>query len=285
MIREQLLETLSPLVLGANLSGTISAAAGGVAVVGAGGSDFVNELSPGDIISVIDNTGKRIYKTVDNIGGAAALNVCDNFTNAVAAGSNYQKPVISSPYFFASDATATQYPNKVPVYMPPPHPTNANVGKMLPPNALRAAIPTYWISQNEGILIKSVYLRLPYQYTMADGPISISFFYYDERGLSNARITNLGNNGAIFAQVENIEIPVNTYVPPWTLAVNNNVRWGIAAFIEGATDSQDDYGSMLQPNMQGGPYVSIVDAPAALAGELLTLAVGMRITHGYALTT
>lgn len=273
---EALVETLAPPVLGANLTGTISAAAAGVAVVGVG-TLFVAEVAVGDVISAIDANGERIYKTVITVTDDLNIVVFDNFVAAVAALSAVKNVTIHSPYFMGND-TRAEYPNKIPIYMP------ALTNYLRAPIPVRLTTPVYWIDESEGITVKTVYIRMPYQYTLADNPIDLSFFYTDETGVVNTLIPELGVNGEIFTQIENTEIPINQFVPPYAVAIANANRWSIYAAIQGAATSQATYAALTEANQQGGPYVSNINAPVELNGDLLSIAIGMRFTHGIALT-
>ena len=274
--KEALLETLAPFSRSANLTGTITCAAGANNIVGVG-TLFTTELAVGDIVTMVDTTGKLIYKTILAIANDLLCTTVDNFVTAVAALSVLQTATVSSPYIFTSDDAAPLYPDKVPIY------GGTTLFPLMAPNPIRLAVAPQWFDNSEGIEVKSVYMRLPYQHTMADGPIDISFFQIDEVGAVNTIISEIGVAGELFMQMENIEIPINKYVPPYAVAIANGVRWGISVVVQGSALTQNTYGAQSVNNRQGGPYLSQVNAPAALADELLCVCIGMRLTHGIAI--
>ena len=276
--KEALLETLAPFTLSANLTGTITCAAGANNVVGVG-TLFTTELAVGGILTTTDTSGKLIYKTVLAIANDLLCTTVDNFVTAVAALSNLQVATTTSPYIYTSDDAAPLYPNKVPIY------GGTTQFELYEPWQTRLGAANRWIDNSEGIEIKSIYMRLPYQHTMADGPIAISIFQYDEVGAVHTAIQEIGVSGVLFTQIENAEIPINKFIPPYAVAIANGVNWSMEIVVQGSPLTQNDYAAMALNAKQGAPYISTVNVPTALNDELLPIVFGVRFTHGIGLSS
>jgi len=129
------------------------------------------------------------------------------------------------------------------------------------------------ISANEGILVKSVYMRLPYQFTLGSNGASMQLFNrLAAVGGPGVVVTTLGENGLIKLPIENTEIPVNAYIPP--LGIN----WQLISVINGLV--KPETGALPSPAVSGAlAHVSMINVPASLNYQYLPVIVGMRIVH------
>jgi hypothetical protein len=235
-------------------SGTLSTTSGSDAVSGAG-TAFLTEAPAGTILvltyqvaSVADNTNLTLEE--DALSAATGVSF-----RAIAAANQ------TTGFFRADNAV----PKKPVVEI-----TVAN-------SRLANSIGQSQISVDEGVLIKSIYVRLPYQYPMADTPMALTFFYLSNSGANLGGITAFGGNTVLIPN-ENIEIPIDAYVPPPT---NSDTTWQIAAQIQNAVP---DAGSGVSSDHWGTTQISQVDGPDMLNGLYLPIYVGIRMLHGIALT-
>lgn len=135
------------------------------------------------------------------------------------------------------------------------------------------SVPQTKINANEGILLKTLYLRFPYQYTMSGDPIKILFMYYTAGNVFYQNVQTVGENGrGIFIPVENVEIPVNAFIPP---PPGLKANWQLVGTIEQGVLNTGV--SVLGTN--GIASVSNVSAPDVLNGQILPVTLGVRIFH------
>jgi len=244
-------------------TGSTSLITTAVGSVNAQATNYGN-LTIGDLIQYIDDAGAVRY------GEVAALPGAPNFTLETAAlsvssgGAGNIISIESSPscYYFESNNA------------------NLKAGLVTIDSAdalLSAPTAKDTISANEGILIKSVYLRLPYQYTLADGQIFVNFRYYDSSGVFISNIATVGEEGDFYIPRENYEIPVNSYLPPPT----PNQAWRLHCRIQGTVGNT---GVAVQDRNYGA-LISCVNAPNSLNGVIMPVTMGVRIVHAATVLT
>jgi len=135
------------------------------------------------------------------------------------------------------------------------------------------------ISANEGVLLKTAYIRLPYQYTMGSAPFMVGFYYVDSAGALIGRIPNIGETSLIHIPRENTEVEINAYIPPPLLSSFGTAgAWSIAATIETCVGPDLDDDDPSEPSNLL-PYVSMVNSPDVLNGQQMQVSVGARILH------
>lgn len=216
-------------------------------------------LTVGDLIRYLDDAGVLRYGQIAALPGAPNVTL---ETAAQAATTAKTMSLQSTPTtrFFESNNAVTKVGlvNVAAAQM-----------EMRAPNGLRT------FNQHEGFTIKSVYVRLPYQYTFADGQVDIEFQYFSTAGAFIANVQTVGELGAIYVQVENIEIPVNGFVPALALPFAANQNYRIHAFMQ---SSIANIGVDATADQQS-PTISCLDAPAALNGAIIPITIGMRIEH------
>lgn len=212
-------------------------------------------LSAGDLIAYLDDAG------IQRFGQIAALPGAPNVTLETAAIAAATAKAVrigndQTSYFF--EANNAQLKSDI-VTIP-----SANA-LLSAPNAKSL------FSKNEGFDLKTVYLRLPYQYTLADGAYVVSFKYYTAAGAFIANVQTVGELGAIYLSRENTEIEVNAFVPPAPGAVDYKIHGILSQGVAniGASEQLDS----------GLFSISNVDAPDVLNGSILQVKLGMRIQH------
>ena len=276
MTKEALLETQAAPSIGANLTGTLNALAVGTnAIVGAG-TNFDPEITVGDIISFLDTAGTRRYYTIATRTDDTNLVTSQAITTVSGAGINFQVASMNSPYIIGGDVNAVN-PNQLPIY------GNANFNLMAA-NPLNAALATVeqWIDENEGVKLNSMYMRLPYQYTMSSSQIMYQLVYRDRTGASFVAVPEVGITGGFNITIENQEMPMdNIYIPPYSVAIANENRYGFRTTVPGSRTNQTDIGPAI---IGSEPTISAVNAPSALDGELMPIVFGLKFRHGIAIT-
>lgn len=134
------------------------------------------------------------------------------------------------------------------------------------------------IDSNEGCLVKSIYVRLPYQFTTADSWLNISV----ETKITGAAgaptgVTQIGENGYIQVPVENIEIPLNAYIPPSGVA---GQTWEIYFNVNNGIPTKPTAIEYPQQRPLRYSSISTVDMPAVLTYTFQPVIIGARIIHG-----
>lgn len=129
-----------------------------------------------------------------------------------------------------------------------------------------------WFRPDEGVLIKSVYIRMPYQFTLADSSLFINL-YGNVNPSTTYNFPEVGEPGSsgIPCSIENSEIEINTFIAPPPAAVAGNLKWQI-------------FGAISVTFTGIAPAVSMVGAPTALNAATLPIYVGIKIVHAFALT-
>lgn len=270
MAIETLLETNAQLRIDGSFTptGTINAAVAGANALVGTGTNF-NGLTVGDVLEIIDaTTGRPIYVTLQTITDALNVVIVGTLVRDIAVGSTWHKLSISSPYFVVDDpATAAAFPTKFRIY---------NGGVSIPLKN-QASTTNVFINQHEGVLVKSIYVRMPYQFTLADTYLAVRFRYSDQSlPLVFVNMVDLGISGVVAVPLENVEVPVNKYVRPYQVVSAGTTNWNFNIQIFNA--SADQRSAIL--NEEDVPYVSEINTPASLDREFLPIVVGIRIVHG-----
>ena len=272
---ESLIETDIPSGM-TNGVGTISLVpgdlgVGGLIVTGAGTS-FLTALANSDVIYTQDDLGNDLYLVVNAILSDTDIRVFNNASVAVTGASFTILPTATmGTYFFLGDNTK----KSVPVYSP-----NAFALKLVSRNAAGSIGSASLFSINEGVLLKSFYLRLPYQYTLPSSTMYLAFYYETIVGgfPVHTPIPSIGEGiktflGSEFPNLlpvinENIEIEMNAYIPPlnapWSIAVKLITTNPLTTF----RDIDKEYAAVSQ-----------IDAPDILNGVMLPVHIGARIQH------
>lgn len=250
---------------GTNRTGTITTAVASTALVGVG-TTFTTTLTAGDVISYVDDAGVLRNMTI--------LSVTDN-TNAVlatgapsvAGGVVFQIVTRRTPSFIVDDPNSEGLPrNRIYKTATNAEMTSDDQG-------------TEHFSFNNGILIKSMYLRLPYQFTLGDNRVVVEFESLTLNGNVTQALTELGSFGEIHVPIENIEVPLNSYIPVPDDAVDNSDVWSIRANVKNVVGS--DINAAVSDHGEGDAVVSNINVPSILTGQLLPIIIGLRVVHAY----
>ena len=260
---ESILET-APFGIVVEAGELATAAIGNVTI---GVTDRTNWLA-GDVIIFIDDNGIQQHHTIESVD--AILDEVDVYQapRAVASGgaANLMYKVTTNSCLFQSDTT---YPNNT-IYRG----DGANPQLLSDPTGLSL------ISVNEGILIKSVYIRLPYQFTFAETNFEVRFATRDPATpTAFARVPSIGEAGIINIPLENNEIPINAYVSPDANAVGTGLPWSLYAYINNAKGQPIDGVRLTPPNAAINAMVSSVNVPASVEFRYLPVIIGVRILH------
>jgi len=236
------------------------------------GAVWTGAAEAGDFVSWIGDDGSMQSGVVASVTDANNLELTHE---AQVAASNTALNTV----FVAGDNTpplfqAVESWNKVPI--------RQAVSKILQTTAGHKNI-----SKNEGILIKSVYVRLPYQFTFADTFIDVAFTTRQTTTPGDTVISQIGEgDGVLRLPVENVEIPVNVYVPPNADAGSNDDTWNLQADVNsGYTGSPPSDTSPPIPSAER-VTISTVNMPNVLETQILPVIIGVRVLHAAtALTT
>ncbi len=215
----------------------------------------------GDFISLVDGGGiRRVYRVqtiTDNLNVVLAT-----VALSVAAGVTYSQStfagIASSPdYFVGNNALQKAFIIQ---------------GTARAMATINTSIEKTLINADEGILIESIYIRMPYQYTLADTPLVVQFLYLDSSGALIDLIRNVGEDGFLSVPIENVEVPVNAFVP--TPITGGTARWQINARILNA----DLFSSPISDAFRSAT-ASQMDADASFNNVMLPIFIGIRIAH------
>jgi hypothetical protein len=274
---ENLLET-SSIFNAISLTGNITGVAGASAIVGVG-TLFTTELQTGDIIGVLDDAGNIQYYTIDTITDNLNAAIVGTFRTNITANAP-SRMWLECGYFIQNDPKTSAIIGKDRVYA---NEQLVGPSRSIVKGILISANNYQLFDSNEGILIKSIYVRLPYQYTFADQGIKVTFYYVDNLLGTRTVIQNIGENGVFYFPIENTEIPVNTYIPsPQSLGTPiypGESRWALAAEISGAVN-QDSSFTVAPGNDTDLTWVSSLNAPSEMDGTLLPIVIGARVLYG-----
>lgn len=235
-------------------TGTITTAASSDAVVGVG-TDFDPEVTVDDLISWTDDAGVLRIGMVKTVTDDTNIVLYDDAVSVATGVAFSILGPTSVPWFVANSANF-----KSPII-------NCVEGV-----GVFGAQDASLINSNEGVFIKSIYMRFPYQYTMADTPIALALSYFDNAspGIRQGPITTVGEDGIFMMTRENNEIPVNAYVPPQSGAST----YQIGVTISGALDDPE---GTINPHRTA--QVSQINGPSDLDNIVLPIYIGIRVVH------
>lgn len=116
----------------------------------------------------------------------------------------------------------------------------------------------------DNILIKSIAVCLPYCFTLANLPAYINLQYYDPVDLLYRPVEELGFAGNSFVHSENVEIETDIHF-----------KWPAAMI---GAPFMSLHGRIGSPDIIG-PYISMLNCPAILHGEVLPVYGFIKIVH------
>ena len=259
---ETILETLPP-AFGANITGTLTIAADATAVVGVG-TDFVSDLTVGQVLSFVDGGGILRNIVITVITDTTNLTIAVAVTSIVTTKA-FQVVTPASPFFIVDDPQNEGLPK------------NRIYNIATNPSLFASANGVLDFSFNNGVLIKSMYVRLPYQFTLADNNLVIRLETFTSSGQVVESITQFGTDGFLHLPIENIEVPLNTYIPVPADAVANSDIWHIRAKVQNSVGT--DINETVSDHSQRLAAVSNISVPTVLTGQLLPVIIGMRVVH------
>jgi len=243
-------------------SGTISGAAGSPNILGVG-TVFLTDLDVNDMIVAEDSLGRRAMGQVMTITDDLNIVLRNNLVNAITAGASFSiiKVADLTQPFFRADNTINRAAVIAPV-------------NFSPLGVVEAGVFLSEINRNEGVFVKSLFIRMPFQYTLADSAFVLRFSYLNNSGTPLGAITALGEISYFNVPGENIEIPVNKFVP--TPLSTGTSTWQIGVDVENGLSNLSSTYSVDDFEIAS---VSQVNAPDSLQGQFLPIAVGLRILH------
>jgi len=256
-------------------AGRVTAAVGANTLTDAlAGGTFGTDFAATNLLFWLNDAGQIEYGVVQAVA-ANVITLNENVRSVSSGGVGNTIYLIDRyPDYFVPSPT---YPNE-PVHAG----FDGNGVGALPTDLLKAENGRYKISSDEGVLVKSIYARLPYQYTFADGLFSIKLEYLvTGAGGAPLTVTQIGENGEINIPMENVEIPVNQYIPPKGVA---GQTWELYGACANAMPTPWN-GPVQLPNYNFS-QISTVNAPTELEYTFLPIIIGVRIEHAsVALTT
>ena len=264
MGRESILESQPPVY--SHNTDTIALTTGSASVVGT--STTFTDLTIGQVIAYF-NGGPTIvlYGVIASITDDTHLTLKANATVTIPSTSFYTA-TINTPFFIGDNTVLRR--------------AVLEAGINSSNQILKTAGGRGAISKEEGILLKTLYVRLPFQYTMASSSFAIDLFYCDPADSTNVinTIDTIGEGDSLgfFIPIENTEIEVNAYIPPPSsgrMSYLGLTKWSIGYAIRGS--ETDPYASMVLEETKES--VSQVNAPDELNGVVLPIYIGARIVH------
>lgn len=274
-MKEGFFETNPAMTIGSDLTGDLNALAAGVTAVVGNGTNFDPEVVAGDILSFIDTAGEQQFYTVETVTDDTNIVLAQPTRSASSAAILFQVSTPNTNYIIVRDSQNLKFPLADPVLGRIGGGSSAGY-RMNAPD-LDGAVLIDSIDPNEGIRINTIYLRNPFQHTWADRSFMLTWFQVNDGTSAQTVVTQLGVNGLTFQPMENIEIPVNIYIPPLS------VRWGLAVQISNSyTDQNEQPVSNLIDQLQA--RMSNVNVPASMDGMLLPIVIGCRFTYGLTIT-
>jgi hypothetical protein len=258
------------------VAGQVVAAIGNTTITDAlAGGVWGGAFSAGDLVQWIDNGGLVQSGVVQTANlDTLVLNVAPTTVSSGGV-TNLIYQVQNSPDWFIPDSA---YPQAV------IHAGFDGVGGgSMANDHLETESGLFKIDADEGVLIKSLYIRNPYQFTWADGRVSLELAYrLTSVGGAPIVLTTIGENGNFVMPIENQEVPVNAFVPSPD-GITAGDTWEIYAKI-GNTIPTAAIVNPAPPDYQYA-YVSTVNMPAILEGSIQPLFIGARIIHAATVLT
>lgn len=269
-MRESLIETRPPLYTDMTEEATValpsSLVTATAAIFGAG----AGQIPIGAHFVYIDDAGNLQFHTVAGVGGGGTTATTSVPCRTVAsggAGNMIYRVTMYSP-FFIPDAT----PESKMIQ------SDAALNPVLGVSVVSGTF-RYKISQNEGVYIKSIYFRLPHTFCFGPSDITLKLRQYRLSDTTLVDVTQFGEDLYSHAVIENTEIPVRIYVPPFAAAITAAERWVMVMDINN-TDTSVIPGNQVVKKAFG--LVSNNYCPTALQYHYVPIILGMRVVHATA---
>lgn len=276
--REGFFETNPSMDLTASLlTGTLDAIVAGDTSIDGTGTAFDTQLAVGNIITIVDTAGERQFYTIKTITSAILMVLSQAARTASAIATTFKIATQKTNYFIVRDDQNLTYPLGDPVLGRIG--SGLSSGYRMNAPSINGTVFLDSININEGITIKTIYIRNPYQHTWSDRSFQVSMYQVDDGGGNETLITELGVNGFFFVPNENTEIDVNIYIPPLVTATSG---WGLSALISNSKLTQNETLTDIVDSIEA--RVSNVSVPAEMNGLLLPLVIGCRFTYGFNIT-
>lgn len=273
--KEGFFETNPAMTIGANLTGTLDALAAGVTAVVGALTDFDPEVVVGNILSFLDTAGERQFYTVKTVTDDNNIVLSQPTRSVSPILTDFQIATQNTNYLIVRDAQNPTFPLADPILGKIG--AGSAAGYRMNAPSISGANLIDSIDPNEGIRINTLYIRNPFQHTWADRSFMLTWFRVVNAGGAQSVITQLGVNGLTFQPMENVEVPVNIYVPPLS------TRWGLAVQISNSYNNQNSsHADIVVDQLQA--RMSNVNVPASMDGMLLPIVIGCRFTYGLTIT-
>lgn len=287
-MRESVIETLTV----ANLTtvGNVTGTAGSTTITGTGFNSTFSNINIAQTLEFIDDTGRLLTYAVASRTNDTTLELFSPLKNAVTGNEGFTQNYQSSPWVIQPDPKLQVIrPDRLLIYGS----SNNNLygGTNFSPFGGDGDYQLFrLLSPNEGILLKSIYMTLPYQYTMSGSGITVEMRYTNTENFSTA-ISGIGTEGRLQISQENVEIPINQYIRLPTLADEGDdysAGWGLSMSILDASQSPVNSDLRIDDSDRFGasfPSISRVNAPEStdvnsdLENTFLPIKLGARIVH------
>lgn len=279
-MKEGFFETFAtPTIDQTPVTGSLDAMVVGDTTITGIATNFDPEFTAGELITFIDAAGERQFYTIASITNDTSMVINQPIrTVSNIANTDFNASVIQTPSFVVRDALNLTYPLGDPIFG-----FNSTAGFRMsaPDNSGVSARDA--IDNDEGITIKTIYVRNPFQHTWADKGVMLIFRQIVNGGtLTETVITQLGVNGEVYIPGENIEIPVNIYIPPFVTAQIESLKWGLTVNVQNAKSTQNQSPTEQAESLLA--RMSNVSVPTEMDGLLLPLVIGVRFTYGLTIT-
>lgn len=277
--REGFFETVaSPTISQQPVTGELDAMAIGDLTISGTGTNFDPQFTAGDLITFLDTAGERQFYTIKTIDSDILMTLNQPIrTVAPASNFDFTASVIQSPSFVVRDAVNKTFPLGDPLFGFAA--SNFDGYRLGSPDSA-GLNPRDAINNNEGITIKTIYVRNPYQHTWADKGMMLIFRQIVEGGTGTTDIIQeLGINGEVYLPSENTEIPVDIYIPPYDVAISEGQRWGLMVNVENSLLTQDQVPTDQADSVLA--RMSNVSVPSEMDGLILPMVIGIRFTYGF----
>lgn len=277
--------------------GNVTGIVGSPTITGSGFNVTFVSIASAQVLMFTDDNGRFQTYTVKSRDNDTTLTLDTNLKTAVSANAGFTQDYLSSPWFMQPDPLLAKLrPDRCMIYGFGNHQMYGGQNFLAASGAGDYEVFRLF-SKEEGILLKSLYITLPYQYTLGMTGITLEMRYTDTDGISVA-IDSIGTKGRFQVPVENQEIEINQYVPVPNAntapSLNLASGWSLSVGIMDTFKSTTDSDIVFDITSRFGssyPSVSRVVAPdsaddpnADLDNTFLPIRIGARVVHIKTLT-
>lgn len=292
-MRESVIETLT--VANWVAAGNVTGAALSDTITGVGFNALYANINIAQVLMFTDDAGRFQCYTVKSLTNDTTIVLHTPLKTAVTAKAGFTQNYHSSPWFIQPDPLlATLRPDRSLIF------GSASSNLYGGTNFFAGGTGLYELqrlfSVNEGVLLKSLYVTLPYQYTMGMNGLTLEVRYVNTNNQST-HVAAIGTLGRFQIPIENQEIEINQFVPVPLQAVtgiDTSAGWGLGISIldaeqapvssEYVFDITTRFGSSFPSVSRELAPNSTTDKNADLDNTFLPIRIGARVVHLNALT-